>query len=256
MDIYAQESGTGKKIVIENQLEDTNHDHLGKLLTYASGKDANIVVWVVKKARDEHKSAIEWLNNHTDEEIGFFLCEIKIYKIGNSEPAVKFEVVEKPNDWFKETKKLANGNDYKESENAQNRLKYWTAFREYLIDNGYDKKLRISKGSTDAWYSMYLGTSKCHIDANRNVRESEVRIEIYINDNKEFYDTLYANKDDIEQIIGKKYDWQRLDLKKASRIVSVRKVADLLDESKWQEQFEWLIMEALRLKEAVQPYIK
>ena len=72
VDIYANETGTDRKIIIENQLEDTNHDHLGKLITYASGKSANVIVWLVKKAREEHKAAVEWLNNHTDDEIGFF----------------------------------------------------------------------------------------------------------------------------------------------------------------------------------------
>ena len=98
VDIYASEIGTDRKIIIENQLEETNHDHLGKLITYASGKSADIIIWVVKKAREEHRSAIEWLNNHTDENISFFLIEIKLYQIGNSELAVKFEVIEKPND--------------------------------------------------------------------------------------------------------------------------------------------------------------
>ena len=89
VDIFASETGTDRKIIIENQLEDTNHDHLGKLITYASGKSADVIIWVVKHAREEHKAAIEWLNNHTDEKIGFFLCEIKLYRIGTSEPAVK-----------------------------------------------------------------------------------------------------------------------------------------------------------------------
>ena len=78
VDIYASETGTGRKIIIENQLEDTNHDHLGKLITYASGKDAEIIIWVVKRAREEHRSAVEWLNNHTDDKIAFFLVEIKL----------------------------------------------------------------------------------------------------------------------------------------------------------------------------------
>ena len=93
VDIYAIETGTERRIIIENQLEDTNHDHLGKLITYASGKGADIVIWIVKRAREEHRAAIEWLNNHTDENISFFLIEIKLYKIGNSDPAVKFEMV-------------------------------------------------------------------------------------------------------------------------------------------------------------------
>lgn len=79
VDIYASETGTDRKIIIENQLEDTDHDHLGKIITYASGKGADVIIWVVKHAREEHKAAIEWLNNHTDEKIGFFLCEIKLW---------------------------------------------------------------------------------------------------------------------------------------------------------------------------------
>ena len=73
VDIYATETRTDRMIIIENQLEDTNHDHLGKLITYASGKAADIVIWVVKHVREEHCAAIEWLNNHTDENIAFIL---------------------------------------------------------------------------------------------------------------------------------------------------------------------------------------
>ena len=105
VDIFAKETGTDRKIIIENQLEDTNHDHLGKLITYASGKNAEIIIWVVKRAREEHRSAVEWLNNHTDENIGFFLVEIKLYQIGGSQIAPKFNVIEKPNNWTKEIKK-------------------------------------------------------------------------------------------------------------------------------------------------------
>ena len=104
VDIFATETGTDRKIIIENQLESTDHDHLGKLITYASGKSADIIIWVVKAAREEHRAAIEWLNNHTDEDIAFFLVEIKLYQIDNSNIAVKFEVVERPNDWAKEKK--------------------------------------------------------------------------------------------------------------------------------------------------------
>lgn len=108
VDIFAVDADTGKKIIIENQLEATDHDHLGKLITYASGKAAGLVIWVVKKARDEHKAAIEWLNNHTTEDIGFILCEIKLYRIGDSAIAPSFVVIEKPNDWAKEMKQQAS----------------------------------------------------------------------------------------------------------------------------------------------------
>lgn len=90
------------------------------MITYASGKSADVIIWVVKYAREVHKAAIEWLNHHADDKIGFFLCEIKLYRIGNSEPAVKFEVIEKPNDWTKEVKK----ND-STTETQQQRYEYW-----------------------------------------------------------------------------------------------------------------------------------
>ena len=104
VDIFAMDAATGRKIIIENQLETTDHDHLGKLITYAAGKDADVVIWLVKKARDEHRFAVEWLNNHTTEDIGFILCEIKLFRIGNSPVAPDFVVIEKPNDWFKRVK--------------------------------------------------------------------------------------------------------------------------------------------------------
>lgn len=78
-----------KRIIIENQLEKTNHDHLGKIITYASGKDANYIVWIVKKARNEHRQAIDWLNEHTDSELNFFLIEMGLWKIGSSDVAPK-----------------------------------------------------------------------------------------------------------------------------------------------------------------------
>ncbi len=108
VDLYAREEGSPRRIIIENQLEDTNHDHLGKIITYASGKGAEVIVWIVKHARDEHRQAIEWLNQHTDENIGFFLVEIELWKINDSVPAPKFNVVERPNDWAK-TVKAAGG---------------------------------------------------------------------------------------------------------------------------------------------------
>ena len=98
VDLFAKEEGTGRNIIIENQLEDTNHDHLGKLITYASGKNAEVVIWIVKRARDEHRQAIEWLNSHTDDTAAFFLIEIELWKIGSSMPAAKFNIVERPND--------------------------------------------------------------------------------------------------------------------------------------------------------------
>lgn len=135
VDIYGKEEGTDRKVVIENQLEDSNHDHLGKIITYASGKDARTIIWIVKRARDEHRQAVEWLNAHTDEEVGFFLLEIELWKIGDSMPAAKFNVVSKPNEWGKTQK--ANKNLGK-AQKLQG--EFWQAFSEYgASDERYSK---------------------------------------------------------------------------------------------------------------------
>ncbi len=104
VDLFGTEDGTDRKIIIENQLEETNHDHLGKIIIYASGKDAEVVVWIVSHARDEHRQAVQWLNQHTDSDIGFFLIEIELLQIDDSLYAPRFNVVERPNDWEKQVK--------------------------------------------------------------------------------------------------------------------------------------------------------
>lgn len=107
VDILAEEENTSRKIVIENQLESTDHDHLGKIITYASGFDAEIIVWIVKSVRDEHKQAVDWLNEHTDEKINIFAIQMEVWQIADSPYAPKFQVIAKPNDWAKAVKKGA-----------------------------------------------------------------------------------------------------------------------------------------------------
>lgn len=250
VDIFASETGTDRKIIIENQLEDTNHDHLGKLITYASGKSADVIIWVVKRAHEEHKAAIEWLNNHTDDKIGFFLCEIKLYKIGNSEPAVKFEVIEKPNDWTKEVKKTDVVNP-----TQQQRYDYWIAFEDYAFKNcQFAKNFNRRKPSTDHWMNFSVGSSACHIAVSQIQKRDELVVELYINEDKELFHSFVQNKDDIESIIGFSLDWRELPEKKASRIVVTRSV-ELSNKLKWSEQFDWLIDVMLKMKAGFKKYL-
>lgn len=250
VDIYAKETGTDRKIIIENQLEDTNHDHLGKLITYASGKSADIIIWVVKRAREEHRAAIEWLNNHTDENISFFLVEIKLYQIGNSDIAVKFEIVEKPNDWAKEIKHQNNN-----SPTLQARYEYWVAFNEYAFsDNRFSKVFNQRKASTDHWMTLSVGSSSCHIDILQIRKNSNIGVEWNIPDDKDLYHKLYEHQVDIESEMGVQLDWRELPEKKASRIVILTE-ADFENKSKWQDQFEWVMDISLKMRKAFKKYI-
>lgn len=251
VDIFASETGTDRRIIIENQLEDTNHDHLGKLITYASGKSADIIIWVVKRAREEHKAAIEWLNNHTDEKIGFFLVEIKLYRIGASEPAVKFEIVEKPNDWTKEIKKVT-GNL---SSTQQARLEYWTAFSNYAFKNAmFSKEFKRRKPGTDHWLSFSVGISGCGMSALRLQNDGRVAVEFYISDDKDLFHSLYAKKNAIEEDTGFALDWRELPEKKASRIL-VEKDVNLMAESEWPGQFDWIMDAMVKMKKAFKKHI-
>ena len=250
VDIFAMETGTDRRIIIENQLEDTNHDHLGKLITYASGKSAEIVIWVVKKAREEHRAAIEWLNNHTDENIAFFLVEIKLYQIGNSDIAVKFEVVEKPNDWTKEIKKNTNN-----SLTLQARYDYWVSFNEYAFQNAvFSKSFNKRKASTDHWMTFSVGSSACYISLSQIRKYNHVIVEWYIADDKELYHKFYSNKNAIESEMDVQLEWNELPEKKASRIL-VYKDVDFDNKDNWPEQFEWMMEMAIKMKKAFKKYL-
>ena len=250
VDIFASETGTDRKVIIENQLEDTNHDHLGKLITYASGKSADLIVWVVRHAREEHKAAIEWLNNHTDEKIGFFLCEIKLYRIGTSEPAVKFEVVEKPNNWSKEVRNSEFANEIQ-----QLRFDYWVAFQDYAFQNQqFAKSFNRRKPSTDHWLNFSIGSSACHIGVSQIYKRNELTVELYISDDKELYQALYDKRVNIETDSGLVFDWCELPDRKASRII-VKKDVTFSDKEQWRSQFDWIIDVMMKIKMAFKKYL-
>ena len=250
VDIFALETGTERKIIIENQLEDTDHDHLGKLITYASGKSADVVIWIVKHAREEHKAAIEWLNNHTDDKIGFFLCEIKLYRIGSSPPAVKFEVIEKPNGWAKEIKKNETA-----SPTQQLRYEYWMAFMDYAFGNAtFAKEFNRRSPNRDSWMNFSIGSSTCCISVSQVRKRGVAVVELYIPDDKGFYKQLEAKKAEIENTAGMPLDWQELKEKKACRIC-VEEPSDFEDKAAWTSQFDWIMDRMLRMKNAFKPHI-
>lgn len=250
VDIYASETGTDRKIIIENQLEDTDHDHLGKLITYASGKGVDVVIWVVKHAREEHKAAVEWLNNHTDDKIGFFLCEIKLFQIGDSQIAPAFTVVERPNDWTKEIRKTASANS-----TQQQRLEYWQAFNDYAFtDANFSRIFNKRKPTTDHWMDFSIGSSACHIAVSQIQKRKAVDVELYINDDKELFKSLFAHKDEIEKNMEMELEWKELPERKASRIL-IEKTVDLDDRATWPEQFDYIMDTCIKMKRAFKRYL-
>lgn len=214
-DLVAKDEASGQNVIIENQLEASDHDHLGKIVTYASGLDANLIVWIVKKAREEHRSAIEWLNNNTNKNLNFFLIEIRAYRIGDSLFAPKFEIVEKPNDFIKNAKIQTESREFSKSQNEI--LVFWKRFNEILIEHG--KPFNDRKVTTDNWYEVAIGVSEKCVQIRLVNKEGYIGIGLYINDDKELFDSLYEKKIEIESKLGFELDWQRVNNRKVSKII-------------------------------------
>lgn len=249
VDIYAREEGSGRKIIIENQLEDTNHDHLGKIITYASGKGAEVIIWIVKRARDEHRQAIEWLNQHTDSEIAFFLVEIELWQIDSSALAPKFNVVEKPNDWAKSMKAVEG-----KSDTEKLKLEFWQAFVNCMRENEeYKNNFSFRKPAAQHWYTLAIGHRTCSVDLLINTQKRNIGAEIYIRGDKDTFERFKEKKEAFETKLGKGIDWN--EAKKDCNIV-VRKELDIKDRTKWEEAFKWFVEKSVILKGLVRDFDK
>ena len=247
VDLFAIEEGTDRKIIIENQLEDTNHDHLGKIITYASGKGAEVIVWIVKRARDEHRQAIEWLNQNTGVKIGFFLVEIELWQIDDSAIAPKFNVVERPNDWAKQMKNVDNLSDTKQLQ--QN---FWLSLSE-TIKSSYAKEFSPRKAQPQHWYDLSVGSSSYHIGLTVNTQKKRLGAEIYIPDDKGKFAIFKEHANEIEQIVGSKVEWR--EATKATRIITLHSY-DISDESNWPQAIEWLLNKAIIFKQIAKKFDK
>lgn len=244
-DILVQEQNTGRKMVIENQLETTDHCHLGQILTYAAGIEAEYIVWIVKDAKDEHKQAVDWLNEHTDEKINFFLVKIELWQIGESAPAPKFVIISRPNDWTKSVRGSVHAKtDLSATQLLQ--LEFWQQLRSFAAANTPPLKLRTPRAQH--WYDVAIGRSDSGISLAIFKSTNQIGCELYIPDSKERYLALYSNKEAIERDLGvdAPLDWQEIPEKKASRIRLVHDF-NIANPDK-TEAFKWLVVSALKFK--------
>ena len=217
-DITADEVETSKKIIIENQLEKTDHSHLGQLLTYASSFDASIIVWVVADVTDEHKQAIEWFNKNMIDKISFFLVKIELWKIGNSPASPRFNIVVEPNDWAKITYSKSS-NTQEMTERKLMNLKFWQELVEYSNKN--KNSLKISrKPRPQHWFSSSSGIPKIDITFLVSTRDSYIAVQLYIY-NQDVYEKLEVNKVSFNKHFNDtEIIWMPLPDKKASRIIT------------------------------------
>ena len=251
VDIIADEIDTKRKVIIENQLEPTDHKHLGQILTYASAYDAAIIIWIVTDYTEEHRQAIDWFNRNITQGISFFLIQIEVYKIGDSDAAPKFNLICEPNDWGKTVKSSEGGNNVSELKLLQK--EFWDGLKEFAIEH----KTSANFGRTPRpqhWYNISFGTSRCHIVLTLNTQKGYVGCEIYIRNDKALYDNFHKNKIEIEKEIGAQLEWMELPDATASRILLTYN-GNPKDKKRWEEYFMWSIATVEKFSKVFKIYV-
>ncbi|MEQ8235165.1 MAG: DUF4268 domain-containing protein [Syntrophomonadaceae bacterium] len=250
LDIYAKDVSTNEYVVIENQLEATDHTHLGQLITYASGVESRTIVWITKEIREEHRKALDWLNQISEDGINFFGVEIQIVTIDNSPPAPLFKVKASPNEWSKHQKKTIEKTDI--SPRSQYYNEFFTKFLERVCLElpSYTNAKKVGYSS---WFVFPSGISSFVYSISFRMGK-RFSCELYIDTgNKEkneiIFDRLYSYKCDIEPKLGL-LSWEKLENKKACRI------AAYIDETTDEEMIKWGIANLKAFKETLTPYIK
>ncbi|WP_431156753.1 DUF4268 domain-containing protein [Winogradskyella poriferorum] len=244
VDLVATDEDSERKVIIENQLEYTDHKHLGQIITYASGYNASIIIWIVKEVREEHQKAMEWLNNNTSADLSFFLIRMELWQIGDSPFAPKFHIIVEPNDWAKALQESATTT--KElTDTKLSQLDFWKQFKDYAKAN--NTSLRIGrKARAQHWYNISFGTSEAHISLTVSTRDNAIASSIYISKSPKLFEKFLINKEAIQEGLGFSLEWNELEGKLASRI-TIGRNADLSNVDEWEAYFSWLLEKAEKM---------
>ena len=236
-DILCKDTVTDNWVLIENQLERTNHTHLGQLLTYAAGLDAVTVVWIAERFTEEHRAALDWLNEITAERFSFFGLEIELWRIGDSPMAPKFNMVSHPNDWTKTVSRISQG---ELTPTNQLYLEYWTGLRDLLEErNGVISPV---KPLPQSWMSFGVGRSGFWLSASASMRDKWISVDLTVagKDGKPHFYLLGQDRVDIEEEIGAKLEWEERPGRKQSYVSLSQEEIDLEDRGDWNRQHQWL----------------
>lgn len=238
VDILAEVVDDNRKVVIENQLQSSDHDHLGKSLAYASGVDADIIVWIAPQFHDEHRDAFQWLNQNSRESVNLFAVRLEVWTIGDSKPAVRLNPIVEPSEW----REKAQRPDEEITETKKLQEEFWSQFRDRIEETG--TPLRPRKPKPHHWYNNPIGKSGMHLAFILNSRDDEIRAELIIKDDAGAYWQLAEDRDKIDESLDRELTWMEPEKTRAekerSRIFFSRQ-ADITDTDRWDEYQKWLI---------------
>lgn len=254
VDIVARELGSNRLVVIENQLDATDHKHLGQLLTYAAGKEAGIVVWISPEFRDEHREALDWLNRDGGEgHPEFFGVELQVIQIDDSKPAVNLRPVAFPNEW---TRGL---NERGAASVSEKRQKYQEFFQGLLDDLREVKFSNAKKAQPQNWYSFSSGVSG-YVYSASFANGARLRVDLYIDlhdatENKAAFEKLLEDKGNIEAEFGEPLTWEKLEGRRACRICAY--AAGSIDDApeSLTKHRRWMSEKLIQMKKVFGPRI-
>ncbi len=240
-DILCKDTVNDTWVLIENQLAPTDHSHLGQLLTYAAGLHAVTIVWIADRFTDQHRAALDWLNTITAEGVNFFGLEIEAWRIGSSDPAPKFNIVSQPNDWSKTVSGGATGIEIGNlTETQQAHLAYWSAFRQYMLEQG--SPVKPQKAQPQHWMYFAMGRGDFRLSALLNTQNKSIGIglEVLPPNAKPLFYLLQQHKAEIEDALGTALEWQLLPERKQSNILLRNTTLDPTNRDQWPLQQVWL----------------
>lgn len=256
IDLLAKDVASGRWVVIENQLEPTDHTHLGQLLTYGAAKAANIFVWISPDFREEHQLALAWLNEQTPEGVSFFGIRLELIQIDESRRAPDFRLVAAPNEWQKSSRV---GKQLTAREAAY--VEFFTTFLQSLRSK-YPGITNASKGQPLNWIWIAAGRTGFTFSVSF-AGGDRFRVELYIDTtdkdfNERAFDSLMAQKAEFEESIGQALEWDRLDTARGCRIsLYYQESVTVLDEPDALAKItDWAVEQVKTFRDVFTPRIK
>ena len=253
-DIFCKDENSENFVVIENQLDISDHKHLGQLLTYATGLNAKSVVWVCSEFQDEHRAVLDRLNEITEPDINFFGIKLEAVKIGNSAIAPNFKVISQPNEWTKTRNNFGYRCSGKLTPSKILKQDFWTHLNDKITKS--NSFLTTRKPRAQHYHTFKLGNGKSHLSGLINKREKYIAAEVYIPNDQGLYEALKRNKVEIEKEFGEALDWQDLDESKANRIKVYKYNSSIENQEQWDSNCDWLISRIEKLYKVFSPKIK
>lgn len=239
-DVLAKDIDTDAYVVIENQLEKTNHDHLGKSITYASALNAKTIVWIATDFTEEHKKALDWLNDNTNEDLAFWGIQLELWQISEETASMRLNIVSRPSSNVKTIKSKTNN----ESESRNIQLEFWTKFRDKLQNT---KKIpSLQTPQPRYWYDVRIGRSNILIANFCSTQKNIVGVRLYIRSNVVdlYYPALEAKIAEINKALGCEPIWDANPDAK-DKTIAISYNADLTDPEKMEEALDWMVKQTI-----------